>query len=536
MKTDRGSPDYAFSLRWVRGAWAAALCLLMACSPSVPPPEVSTNGESLRGEWVDGEDSVAVFRGVPFAAPPTGDMRWRAPREHQARPGLQKATEFAPACMQGQHIVDWYTDVAEAFGHGPEVVGHPSGVSEDCLYLNIWTPELSAEANLPVMVYVHGGSNKGGWSYEPNYLGGRLAGRGAVVVSIAYRLGPLGFFSHPALENNAGEPVANFGLLDIEQAFRWINQNIRNFGGDPNNLTGFGESAGAANLLTLALATDDESGLFRRVIAQSTGGSMSKLQSLAKEQANGQTMLSYFDLGPDVSIEALQSLSAAELLDAAEERLPGHYYAPVIDGDLIQATPLQSLREGSGSKLEVLIGTNADEWLMYLEPDSGTEQLEKWIMETAPEFAGSLLALAAEESSPRKALDKLETASNMLCPSRLIAATVTGQGGQAYLYYFTRQRPGEGGNTLGVYHGAELPYVFDQHDSWFPVDEVDQQVTQTVMDYWLAFARNGSPDSPGHPGWPVYTSSQRFVMELGENSKIFQAGDTALCRYLGPVR
>ena len=176
---------------------APILGLFFCLTAGADGPRVHANGEDLVGAWVYGRGSVAVFKGVPFAAPPVGELRWRAPRPHQPRQGPQQAVEFAPACMQGPHITNWYAGVAAGFGYGPETVGRPNGVSEDCLYLNVWTPSPQTGAGLPVMVWVHGGSNKGGWSYEPNYIGDKLAARGVVVVTVTYRLGPFGFFSHP---------------------------------------------------------------------------------------------------------------------------------------------------------------------------------------------------------------------------------------------------------------------------------------------------------------------------------------------------
>jgi para-nitrobenzyl esterase len=173
---------------------------------------------------------------------------------------------------------------------------------------------------------------------------------------------------------------------------------------------------------------------------------------------------------------------------------------------------------------------------MYLDADTDVWEIEQWVKKTAPEFSGSLLALASGETDPRKALDRLQTAANMLCPSRFIADLISAQGGQAYMYYFTRRRGGEGGELLGVYHGAELPYVFDQHDSWLPTDAIDRQLSGDVMDYWTAFARNGNPDSGGPPGWPVFTSTRHYVMELGDQVRIIQPDDAGLCKYLGPVR
>jgi para-nitrobenzyl esterase len=462
--------------------------------------------------------------------------------------------------MQTDYIVDWYARIAVAFGNRADVVARPNGVSEDCLFLNIWTPSPVANAKLPVMIYVHGGSNRGGWSYEPNYIGDRLAKRGVVVVSIAYRLGPLGFFAHPALDNGAGEAVANFGLLDIEQAFLWVRQNIGSFGGDAGNITGFGESSGAGNLLTLALAGKDRDHLFQRIIAQSASVPTAELGALHEEKLRGQALVQAVGLDADASIEQLRSLPAKDLVEAADTDLQGHYFSPVLDGLTLERQPLAALASGRGRELDLLIGTNADEWYMYIDPAIGPAEVKDWILDTAPEYAGSLLAeVAAEtdprndwildtapeyagslltevagETDPRKAMDRLRTARDTLCPARHLAAAVSAQGGQGFVYYFTRNRPGTSGDELGAYHGAELPYVFAQHDDWLPVDDADSALSSAIMDYWSSFAKNGSPQATKLPGWPVFTAGRQYVMELGDEVQIVRPHDDVLCRYLGP--
>jgi len=518
--------------------WALVIAglILGACTKSPPAPEVMANGETLQGSWAGDGGDIAVFKGVPFAAPPIGDLRWRAPTPHQPRPGPQTAREFAPACMQTDYIVDWYARIAVAFGNAADVVARPKGVSEDCLFLNIWTPSPTPGAGLPVMIYVHGGSNKGGWSYEPNYLGARLAERGVVVVSIAYRLGPLGFFSHPELDNGPGEPVANFGLLDIEKAFLWVSQNIENFGGDSSNITGFGESSGAGNLLMLALAGRDQNPLFQRIIAQSTAASTENLGTLDEEKLRGQALVRAAGLDANASMAQLRALPAIDLVRAADTSPAGDYFSPVLDGVTLEQQPLDALASGRGRELDLLIGTNADEWYMYIDPATGSEDVKAWIADTAPEYTGSLEAEVSGETDPRKAMDRLRTARDTLCPSRYLAAVISAQGGQGFVYYFSRNRPGTDGDELGVYHGAELPYVFDQHDDWLPTDDTDHALTATIMDYWSSFAKNGSPQATSHPGWPVFTASRQYVMELGDEVRIVTPQDGDLCRYLSPAQ
>jgi para-nitrobenzyl esterase len=507
--------------------------LLAACGKA--PPQTMANGETLQGAWDEKNSTIAVFRGVPFAAPPVGALRWRAPEPHTPRSDTAKADRFAAACPQGDYIVDWYVRLAETFGHPADVVQRPVAESEDCLYLNIWTPDLQPDKPLPVMVYVHGGANRGGWSYEPNYLGEELAARGVVVVSIAYRLGPLGFFSHPALGDGSETAVANFGLLDIAQAFQWVRANISSFGGAADNVTAFGESAGAGNLIDLALAADPAGEpLFERLIAQSIGGAINQRRTLEQEQQLGNRLVAALGLDENVTAQELRQQDWQALLQADREALPEHYYDAVIDGRSMVQQPIAGLAGPQAARLEIVIGTNRDEDLMYLDEGVGEAELMDWILETVPEYSGTLRDAVSDAPDARHALDRLRTAQQMLCPSRLIAEKASAAGGQGFVYWFTRLRPGEGSKKLGVYHGAELPYVFNQHDDWLPADAADQAVTETLMSYWVSFAQNGAVRTAGQPEWPMYTAATPWVMELNDPPAAIQAPDAWLCRYLTP--
>ena len=229
---------------------AFLLAVVVALSACDRAAQVTVNDEILVGKYVE-DGRVAAFLGVPFADPPSGELRWQAPQPLSNKVRRRDATEFAPACMQSMRILDWYRYVAETFGASADY--YPDlEVSEDCLYLNVWTPTLDTNAGLPVMVWVHGGSNRSGWSYEPNYHGHELAQQGVVVISIAYRQGLFGFISHAELDADQG--LANFGLWDIVAALQWIRDNASQFGGDPGRVTLFGESAGAQDILALLFA------------------------------------------------------------------------------------------------------------------------------------------------------------------------------------------------------------------------------------------------------------------------------------------
>ena len=511
--------------------------VVIPAAAAAEPPRVLAGGETLEGAWEGDEGEIAAFKGIPFAAAPVGELRWRAPRANTPRAGVQQATEFAPACMQGPHLTDWYAGVAEAFGYSPDNVGRPNGVSEDCLYLNVWTPSTDPAAKLPVMVWMHGGSNVGGWSYEPNYIGDRLAARGVVSVSIAYRLGVFGFFSHAVLDNGPGEPVANFGWLDGDRAMRWIRASIGAFGGDPDNVTLLGESAGAGNIGDYIAGEMHGSGLYRRLVLQSSAGSLVARRTLAEEQEIGHRVVAQLGLeGEALSARQLRAVPAEALLSAAEAALEGHYFDVVVDGLTLKNAPLETYDGPGIAAVDILIGTNAHEWYMYLDDDSTTADVDTWLQDNAPDPAAVLRSKFEPDSDPRRALDRLVTARRMLCPSAYMAERISAAGGRAWVYYFSRQRPGPGGERLGAYHGTEIGYVFDRHEYWQTTDAVDRALTGRVMDYWVQFARTGDPNLPGAPPWPLYRAAQPTVLELGDTVSAVPQPDADLCLWLGPGR
>ena len=280
-----------------------------------------------------------------------------------SRPALS-AQAYAPACMQTNRIVDWYRYVAELFG-GDSSYYPDLNISEDCLYLNVWSPTATDEP-LPVMIWIHGGSNRSGWSYEPNYQGHNLAQQGAVVVSIGYRQGVFGFFSHPQLENT--DAVANFGLWDIIAALEWVQANIAQFGGDPARVTLFGESAGAQNILALMFAEQSQK-LFHGAILQSTPGfGNQRMSTLAQEQSRALELAD--GLGVEGgSIAALRALDAGEILAAYESDYADYYHSPALDGQLFHAPYWKRVMAGNFPDIAVIIGSNRDEWYDSLPDD-----------------------------------------------------------------------------------------------------------------------------------------------------------------------
>lgn len=502
----------------------ACLAAIVIAGCSHAQPTVAIDGETLLGTQAD--DGVAAFLGVPFAEPPVGDLRWRAPQPLATKLDRRDATKFAPACMQTMRILDWYRYLAETFGGSRDY--YPDlEISEDCLYLNVWTPTLDPSARLPVMVWVHGGSNRSGWSYEPNYHGHVLAGRDVVVISVAYRLGGFGFLSHADIP--AGEARANFGLLDIVAALEWVQRNVGRFGGDPGRVLLFGESSGAENTLTLLAspATDD---LFQRAAAHSSGGfgTADSMSSPADEERRAGELAA--DLGVDDSLAALRSVPAQVLLDSYEKLFADYYHSAAVDGELVTAPTWERIAAGHTGGRALIIGSNADEWLDSLPPTAGRDELLAGAAGLARIDGEAALAALAEEPEPREALNRLLSAEEYLCPAQALARNVVSTSGTAWVYYFTRVREDEGGNRLGAYHGAEYPYVFGTHDAYMRSTDTDLELTDIMQQYWVRFAATGDPNGPGLPYWPVFRPPDARTQELGDSVRPVPPPEEELCR------
>lgn len=488
---------------------------------------VNVNGESLHGEIL-ADSGVQVFRGIPFAEPPIGDLRWRAPVPYQGRGGERDATAFAPACMQHMGILDWYRGMAEKFGSTRDEF-EDLAISEDCLYLNIWTPSPDASESLPVMVYIHGGSNDSGWAYEPDYHGHVLAERGVVMVSIAYRLGVFGFLSHPELGDE--EVRANFGLWDQVAALEWVRDNVARFGGDPQRITLFGESAGAQDILAL-MAAPPAAGLFHGAILQSNAGfgiGERGTPSIEQEQNRGVETAALFGFEGAGALDALREVTADRLLSRYLEAFPNYYHSPAVGGRLLPRSVWDVINSGELAPLPMIIGSNGDEWYDRAPPDAD----EARILATA-EMAGftdtdAALQAVNSENDVRKKIDRIGAAGGMVCPSQHTAAIQARAHENAWVYYFTRIRDGAGGALVRAYHGAELPYVFGTHARWITTTDVDLELTQHILDYWTQFAASGNPNRSGNPKWPVFAEPDYPVMEFGDTAKIIAPPEPDLC-------
>ena len=499
--------------------------LLAACgSESDPgPPLVTANGETLQGRFFETSPPVAFFKGIPYAAPPVGELRWRPPTPHSPRQGVQAATEFGPACIQHpDHVPDWYRYLAETFDQDPGLVPELEPVSEDCLNLNVWTANLGGDEPWPVMVWIHGGANTSGSPSEVPYDGAKMTGKGVVVVSFNYRLNVFGFLAHPALTaESEHDSSGNYALLDQIAALEWIRRNIAVFGGDPERVTIFGESAGATNVAYL-MSSPLAEGLFHRAIMQSGGYAVGEFRSLADLEAVGEGLVATLELGEaDDVAAALRALSTEDIYRATLETYVDGLNVPNVDGWVLEEAPGHVFEAGRQAPAPLLIGFNSDEWttLGHYGPDATLESLHEALRFGYGDLADRAIELYAASNDEEAAamMDLSQTDLWFACPSRFIAERMARASADVYFYLFSRSLPTPGGDRLGAYHGAETAYVMDNLalEPWVPRESWDQELADAMSDYWVRFASTGDPNGGEYPVWPSYSSDSQQYLELG---------------------
>ena len=492
--------------------------IIVACSstlslPNFEPSSVhratfKAGATEYLGQYNPDSDTDS-FLGIPFAQAPIGNLRWTPPQSPRQISKMVMADRFAAACMQGPHLYNWYQNVIKSFSGNASDFSQAE-VSEDCLYLNIWRPHKRPVNNsgpMPVLVFIHGGSNKGGWSYEPNYIGAHLAAKDAVVVTIAYRLGVFGYFAHPELEH------ANFGLLDQIAALSWIKEHISKLGGDPNNVTIAGESSGASNISYL-LVSPLASGLFKRAIHQSAGWAMRNTNEKIDSDKLGLLLSKHnFPDKENAGIDDLRSLSTKSVFTSADAIYAGHFFDPVIDGHSVTTPLAKAMLSKQLNAQDLMIGSNANEALMYI--DQAQTPLD-WLTEHTPHAdIAEVTELFDENISDLQKLDQLATSYGYTCPSlRLAQLFSEREYNRSWFYYFSRIRQGPLAAKMGAYHGAELPYIFNTHDKWLPTNSDDIALGESMMDYWIQFAHDGNPNSPRQPVWLPFTNSSEAALQL----------------------
>jgi para-nitrobenzyl esterase len=462
--------------------------VLLSSVASAAP--VQTDGGQVEGVE---ENGALVFKGIPFAAPPVGPLRWRAPQPPAPWPGVRNADRYSPICMQR--------------GAYPED-SPPEPMSEDCLYLNVWVPVGARDARLPVMVWIYGGGLLNGSASTPLYAGDALSRRDVIVVTANYRLGALGFLAHPELTRESAQKVSgNYGLLDQLEVLNWVQRNIAAFGGDPHNVTAFGQSSGSISISAL-IASPMAHGLFRRAIGQS-GGLFEPLDVAPEFKLEGaeQVGRAFAEQLGATSLEALRALPASAIVAR-----PFHPQ-PNIDGYILRETPHEVFAHEHQNDVDILIGSNEGEGLYFTSGRAvGAANLSNELKEDFPAFVVSLIGpkTPADDETARAAFlafeGNMRFGWNMWAWARLHAAAGKGK---TYFYRFSHTPPGEEGAT----HGAEMPYVFDHLDlqrrSW---TEKDRRLAHTMGSYWTNFAKTGDPNGEGLPDWPAFTPSSESAL------------------------
>jgi para-nitrobenzyl esterase len=512
-------------LRFILALLAASGAVLAgpvaAAAPS--PAVVTIDAGRLQGTASDG---VLAFKGVPFAAPPVGDLRWRPPQPVKRWTGVRAATEIGHDCLQGPI---------------PGDPGLGTELSEDCLYLNVWRPAESSKGKLPVMVWIYGGGLVNGGTQPAIYQGDNFARQGVVFVSLNYRLGRFGFFAFPALTSeHPDELKGNYAFMDQIAALKWVQRNIAAFGGDPDNVTVFGESAGGYSVHTL-IASPLGKGLFRKAIVESGGGreQLGAAPKLAAGESIGVAFARSQGIeGADAAALAkLRALPADKVTGGLSMRTfmtlnPVTYSGPLTDGKLIVEPPAAAYRAGRNAKVALIAGANGADLGLNFSPTLDAlmapfgDRRDAALAAYDPQGSRQLAAMRAKVG-----MDQM-----MLEPARFAVAAVTAQGLPAWAFRF--DYVGEALKARapnGAPHASEIPFVFDKYEAPYiamvsPKDSsghagqpgaTDKSVAAMIHAYWLNFARTGDPNGPGLPAWPRYDPARdQLLLFRGDGSAV----------------
>lgn len=504
-------------------------------------PITTTKSGKLEGTW-QAKNKIAVFKGVPFAKPPIGNLRWQAPQSLESWQGVKKAHKFGPNAWQQDTLIESFLNgLVEGQGWGKlktffvktllKIAPHPKQ-SEDCLYLNVRTPALDATAKLPVMVWIHGGDHQDGGGGDVYYDSNTIAEKGVVFVSINYRLGLMGYFTHPELtQASENKASGNYGTLDQIAALKWVRDNIASFGGDPQNVTIFGESAGGESVAHM-LSSPLSKGLFHKAILQSpaNSGQMMYLSKPFLDYKSGEDRGLAFAAKAGVTgpnqLEKLKQLSAEELqkiIQGAEE-LSGFH--PIIDGYVLPKSPFEVFNDGEQHKVPVLLGSNANEGTLihamfptpmveYRFQEMAEDELPAVFYEEFSEAAPQLLKLYPGLEKREPTAEKAFLGDDMFgAKVRFYVQQIAKSNQPAYFYHFNRVPPSSN-QTAGAFHAAEIPFVHGKDVSILPLDKEDWKLSSIMVNYWTQFAKTGNPNGQNQPKWEMFNPTQPHWMILG---------------------
>jgi para-nitrobenzyl esterase len=486
-----------------RGLIATALICAFSQIAISQIQTVKVTGGEVQGVVAEG---MSIFKGIPFAAPPIGDLRWKAPAPVQSWTGVKKAEAFGPACMQAAGSM-----------------GNTAPVSEDCMYLNVWTPAKKPNEKIPVIVWIYGGGFSGGSTSTPMYDGTGFAKKGVVLVSVAYRVGPFGFLAHPELSLESGKGSGTYGLQDMIAGLEWVKENIARFGGDPSNVTIFGHSAGgmAVNMLAASPVTK---GLFHRAICMS-GGSFAPLQT-SNQAATGlgiPTLKLAESTGEDLfkklgvaDIKAARALPAEQIQKALGGGMGGGglRFRPVADGYVIPSDLYSIYQARRFNDTPILIGNTSDELGSFRGSKSITAaQFVQQIKSQYGSQADTILGAYSHSTDAEAAKSSKELSrDSMFAWSTWTWARLQSEKGKgkAFEYYYDYHAP----TADGAGHGSDVPYAF-QTLTGGPQGEPkpeDLKLSDMISSYWVNFAKSGDPNGSGLPNWPAFTEKDQKVM------------------------
>lgn len=488
---------------WVASGFAQPVRAMAAPSGGLHGPIVDAPAGKVEGRL---EGDLRVFKGIPFATPPVGSLRWKPPAALPRWAGLRKATDFGPECLQPRaRLSNVYTE-------------KPMPMSEDCLTLNIWTPSHARHA--AVFFWIYGGALVGGASREPFYDGTQLAEQGIVVVSINYRLGVLGWLAHPELSRESPLGISgNYGLLDQIQALQWVKSNIAAFGGDPANVTIAGESAGALSVMYL-MTSPLARGLFARAIAESaymisTPELKESRFGMPSAEERGEQLAAALH-APDIS--ALRAMDGEKLTEAATAAGFGPWGA--IDGHVLPHQLVEVFDRGEQAPVPILAGFNSGEIrslrILAPKPPATAAEYESIIRDRYGDLAGEFLRLYPSTNMQESVLATTRDALYGWTAMRLVRKQ-TAKGLPSFLYFFDHGYPAEDAAGLHGFHASELPFVFGTLDStpplWPKIPDTQEQrnLSEAMVEYWSSFARTGHPTAEHAPDWPAFGSTGAYM-------------------------
>ncbi|MBG9377982.1 carboxylesterase family protein [Panacibacter sp. DH6] len=487
---------------------AAASCIAVFCIhhsfAQVAPAfeQVKVAGGIVSG-MEDKQNGITVFKGIPFAAPPVGALRWKAPQPVLPWNGVKACTNFGPSPMQASPAP--FSMWSEEFLIPKEPI------SEDCLYLNVWTGATSSKEKRPVLVWIYGGGFASGGSAVPIYDGAAMAKRGIVFVSINYRVGIFGFFAHPALTKESGKNASgNYGLMDQVAALQWVHDHIPAFGGDAANVTIAGQSAGSMSVNYL-VASPLAKGLFKRAIAQSGASFTNANPPLKTAEQDGEKVMQALQAN---SIEEMRTIPAETLMKQG-----GGLRRPIIDGYVLPDAIVNIFKQHKANEVDLLTGWNQDEGLMF-GPVKNAADFKNDMTSTYGANAKALLQYYPAGNDEGAAKAQLDLSRDVIfgVQNYTWANMQSLAGGKVFMYRFTRKVPGTGVYArYGAFHTGEVPYAYDNlrfvNRPW---QSADHQLAKTMCGYWVNFIRTGNPNGKDLPVWNAYNTTGKNIVLLGE--------------------